>query len=111
MTDKQRILDTEKAIEMLPLAADIYEKVGFESMKGKIKEKYKGKKNVDPVDPVLDSLKHIVRNAGKIKEEIFQIVSIAEGIEIEEVKSQSFGKTLKSLKEIFSDPELLELFK
>lgn len=106
-----RTIESEKVIDMLPFVVDIYEKLDFDKFRKDLKKKYAAKKKIDYLDPVIDSGKYILKNAPKVKDEIFSIVSIVEERSLEEVKNQSFFKTLNTLKEIFTDKDLMDFFK
>lgn len=109
------MINSEQAFELLPYAVDIYEKIDFDSYRKKVQADYKklnkqGKK-VDPTDAGIDAFKHILRNSTKVKEEFFEIVAIIDGKDVEEIRKQSFIKTVGTIKELFSDKELVSFFK
>ncbi|WP_209121508.1 hypothetical protein [Alkalihalobacillus sp. BA299] len=108
-------IDSEQVFDMLPYVADIYEKTGFDDYRKELKRKYKAKdvKDVDEfkLAAAIDAVKFILKNSVKVKDEFFNIVAIAEQKKLEEVKRQSFVKTIQSVKKIFSDPELVDFFK
>ena len=104
-------ISSEQAFDMLPYVVDIYEKLSFDKHIKTIQNKYKGKKNVDPIYPAIDATKYILKNSGKVKDEFFAIVSIASHKPVDEVKKQSYIETIRSVKRIFSDPELMDFFK
>lgn len=106
-----RTIESEKVIDMLPHVVDIYEKLKFDEFRKDLKKKYAPKKKYDYLDPVIDSGKYILRNAPKVKDEVFTIVSIVEDRPLEDVKKQSFFKTLNTCKEIFQDKDLMDFFK
>lgn len=110
MSEEQAI-NSEQAFDMLPYVADIYEKTRFDEYRKNLQERYKGKKNVDGLDPAIDATKYILKNSGKVKHEFFSIVAIAENRKVTEVKEQSYIKTVQAIKKIFSDPELVGFFK
>ena len=106
------MLSTEKAFDILPYISDIYEKIDF---KGFIKEYRENIKDADEGNQQLiaglDIFAFLMKQSGKVKEEFFNIVAIAEDKKVEEVKEQSFAKTLKTIKELFADKELTDFFK
>lgn len=106
------MLSTEKAFEILPYVSDIYEKIDLSEFIRKYQE---NKKEEDVANRQiiagLDLFSFVMKQSGKVKEEFFNIVSIVEDKEIEEVKKQSFGKTLKVIKDLFADEELSDFFK
>ena len=105
------MLSTEKIFDMLPGVVVLYEKLDIDGYRKRIAEKNKGKKNINNEAIGIDLLKYILKNSVKVKEEVFEIVSIFEGKTVEEVKIQSFMKTFNTLKEIFSDTETTDFLK
>jgi len=103
-------LDTEKALDLLPHIVDVYDKLNVDSYIKKTKAKNKGKK-VEAELAGIDLFKYVMKNIGKAKEEIFEVVSILEEKTVAEVREQSIFETIKSIKAIFNDEELVELFK
>lgn len=110
-----RAIDSEQMFDMLPFVVDIYDKINFDKYRKDLQKKYKEKKKenkkVDPLDAAIEATKFILKNSPKIKEEFFNIVAISDRKKVWEVKKQPFTKTLKSIKQIFSDPELMGFFK
>jgi archaellum component FlaC len=104
------MLTTEKVFDMLPMVVDIYEKLELDIYRKKIAEENKGKA-VDKNQVGIDAFKYIIKNIGKVKEEVFQIVAAFEEKTIEEIKNQSFTDTINSFKEIFSNKEAMHFFK
>lgn len=109
--DKAKKISSEQVFDMLPYVVDIYEKVNFDKYRKDVTKKYKGKKDIDFLEPAIDGAKYILKNSAKVKEEFFAVVAIAENKKVEEIKEQSFFKTVGTIKGIFSDPELLSFFK
>jgi len=105
------IFSTEKAFDMLPMVTVMYEKLDIDGYRKKLKAESKGKKDISANVIGIDLFKYILKSSGKIKEEVFEIVSIAEDMTIEEVKAQTFTKTIKTMKDIFTDKDTTELFK
>lgn len=105
------MITTNQVFDMLPMVVDLYDKLDLDGYRKKLSEENKGKKDVTAEGLGIDVFKYILKNSGKVKEEFFEIVSIFEDKTIEEVKAQSFGKTINSMKEIFTDKETTELFK
>ena len=104
------MLSTEKAFEIVPYFSDIYEKLEvkkfIETNQITIKEDDDFK--VMMLGIGLDIGNHILKNFGKIKDEIYIIVSIIDDIEVEEVKKQSFVKTLNTFKDLFKDKDTVD---
>lgn len=103
------MLTTEKALDMLPAFVDIYDKLDMDSYRKKAAEENKGKK-LDPMTIGIDGFKFVLKNSGKVKEEILEIVAAFEEKTIEEVRKQNFMITIKSFKEVFMDKEAVGFF-
>lgn len=104
------MLTTEKAFDMLPSFVDIYDKLDGDSYRKKIAEEGKGKK-LDETTVGINMFKYVLKNSGKVKQEIFEIVAVFEEKTIEEVKTQNFLITVKSFRDILSDKEVMGFFK
>lgn len=105
------MINSEKAFDMLPSVVDIYDKLDLDGYRKKIAEENKGKKDISNETLGIDLFKYVLKNSGKVKEEVFEIVAIFEEMPIEEVKAQSFMKTINTIKGIFSDQETTDFFK
>lgn len=108
-------MNSEKAFDMLPYAVDIFDKLKIDEY---VKENSKSAtgKTAEEIENIkketgLGLIKYILKNSAKVKEEFFSIVAIFEGITEEEAKKQGLAKTIKSIKSIFSDNELMDFFK
>lgn len=99
------MIETEKVYDMLPSVVTIYDKLDIDGYRKRTAAKNKDKKDLDPKSIGIDLFKYILKNSGKVKEEVFDVVAIFEGITSEEVRKQNFMTTINSLKEIFSDKE------
>lgn len=110
MSEKQ-FIDSEQAFDLLPYVADIYEKIDLDGYRKKVTNENKGEKDIDQQQVGIDAIKYVLKNSTKVKEEFFNIVAIAEHKTVAEVKKQSFIKTIQSIKNIFSDPDLVDFFK
>ena len=104
------MISTEKAFDMLPSVVDLYDKLGVDDYRKKMAEDNKGKK-LDQMTEGISLVKFILKNSGKAKEEVFEIVAVFEEKTVEEVKKQNFMITFNSFKAIFSDKEALSFFK
>jgi len=104
------MFNSEKAFDMLPSIVDLYDKLDLDGYRKKIAEEHKGKKDVNNKALGIDLFKYILKNSGRIKEEVFEIVAIVEEKSIKEVKAQSFIETINTIKEIFSDEETTDFF-
>jgi len=101
------MLNTDKAIDMIPYITEFYEKIDkkpFENMKSKSAEEV-GKKAI-----VL-----ILKNLPTFKNEIYSIVSLVCEKPVEDIKKQGIGETIKQFKAIYDDiakdKELQNFFK
>ena len=108
-------ISTEKVFDMLPHVVVVIDKL---DMKGYIlnnkelintKDKESAQKIVEAKG--FDFVIHILKNTGKVKEEVFEILSIVHEMPIEAVKAMPFGHTVKYLKELLQDTELMSFFK
>ena len=104
------MINSEQAFDMLPHVVDIYEKLDMDAYRRKMILKYKDKKNVDANKVGLEVTFYIVKNSGKVKEEFFSVVAIAERKTVDEVKAQSLAKTISTFKNVFTDKELMDFF-
>lgn len=113
------MISSEKAFDMLPHVSDIYEKIDMGKYIANkkfevVKNKAKNKEEVDEVKIMgygLDMFSYIMKNSPKVKDEFFNIVAIIEDKELEEVKAQPLGSTLKTIKLLFEDAETMIFFK
>ena len=104
------MVNSEQVFDMLPHVTDLYDKLDLDTYRKEMTQKYKGKE-ADKMEIGIEVFKYIFKNSHKVKEEVFSIVAVAEGKTIEEVKRQSFPKTILAIKTIFSDKELVDFFK
>lgn len=104
-------ITSEKAYDMLPYAVDIYDKLDLDGFRKKLNADNKGKEKIAPLDAGIQGLKYILKNSAKVKEEVFQIVALADDKDIKEVKAQSIVETLKTFKAIYSNKDLVDFFK
>lgn len=104
------MISTEKIFDMLPNVVDIWDKLDIDGYRKKIAGENKGKK-VDSEAIGINLIKYILVNTPKVKGEVFSMVAIFEDKTVEEVKAQNFGKTIKTVKDIFQDKELMDFFK
>lgn len=96
---------TEKAFDMLPVITILYDKLDIDGYTKKIKEQNKGKTDVNSELLGIDLFKYILKNSGKIKEEVFEVVAIIEEKTVDEIKAQNFMTTINTIKDIFQDKE------
>lgn len=94
---------------MLPYAADIYEKLKLQEY---IMENFTAKNDDDTTMKAgIDLFIYVMKRSPKVKEEIFNIVALAEDKNIDEVKAQPLVKTMATFKSIYQDKELVDFFK
>lgn len=101
------MINTDKAIDMIPYITEIYEKIDktpFRNMKNKSVEEV-GKK----------AMVLVLKGLPTFKNEIYNIVSLICEKEVEDIKKQGLGETIKQFKEIYddiaNDKELQDFFK
>ena len=102
------MVSSSKVFDMLPSVVVLYDKLGIDGYRKKIAAENKGKKNLNNEVLGIDLFKYILKNSGKIKEEVFEIVAIFEDKTVEEVKAQSFMTTINTVKDIFQDKETMD---
>jgi hypothetical protein len=103
------MISTETVFDMLPSVVILYDKLDIDGYRKRLAEKNKG--NMDAEKIGIDLFKYILKNSGKIKPEVFEIVATFEGKSVEEISSQSFMTTVNTLKDIFTDKETMDFFK
>jgi len=104
------LISTDKAFDLLPYAVTIFDKLQLGKYIADTKKSLKEEPKT-PLEAGLEVFQFVLKNSGKIKEEIFDIVAVVSEKPKEEIKKQSFAVTLNSFKEIFTDKELLNFFK
>ncbi len=104
------MLTNDQVFDMLPYVVDMWEKLDLDNYRKQVTAKNKGKE-VDKIGMGIEVFKHILKNSGKVKEEIFSMVGVVEGKTSDEMRNQSFGKTLLTFKMILSDSEAMAFFK
>lgn len=104
------MINTEKVFDILPVVVDLYDKLNLDEYRKKLQEENKIKA-LNQTELGIEIFKHILKNSAKVKENFFEIVSIFEDKTIDEVKKQSFAKTISTIKEIFIDKEMTDFFK
>lgn len=109
------MINTEKCIDVLPYAVDIFEKLELAKY---IREKQisvlgKSKEEIEELgeEAGFKFLSHICRNITTVKEELFNFVAVLQEKSVEEVKAQPIGETLKVFKEVLSNTEAVTFFK
>lgn len=110
MEEKNHVITSEQAFDLLPYVVDIYDKLNMDAYRKELQKKYKDKK-VDEMEVGIEVVKYVIKNAGKIKDEFFAIVSIIENRSVEDVKRQPFIQTILAIQKIFMDPDLMGFFK
>lgn len=105
------MFNTEKAFDMLPSVVVLYDKLDIDGYRKKIVEENKGKQDVNTELLGIDLFKHVLKNSAKVKQEVFEIVAVFEDKTVEEIKEQSFVKTINAVKAIFTDTETTDFLK
>lgn len=100
-------ITNDMAFDMLPYVMDGYEKIDINKC---LKDK-KFLKITDAKTRGNEIMKYTVKNMGKVKEEVYNIVAIIEGKEVEEIAKQNFFDTIKAIKELSKDKKLIDFFK
>jgi len=98
-------LKSEVVFDLLPYVVDMYDKLDIEKFAKGLK------KNITQKEAGTKVILYILKNSGKIKEEIFNIVAILEGITVEEAKALGIMKSINVIKELFLDDEVMGFFK
>lgn len=109
------MLTSEQVIDILPYAVEIFEKLDLRGYIVKNKGQAPDNTSKEKLEKLqkekgVEMMIHILRNASKAKEDIFALVAVLQGTTAEEVKRQSFVKTLSHVKEVLSDPEIMGFF-
>ena len=104
------MVSTEKVFDMLPVVVELYDKLDIDTYRKDLEKENVGKR-LNKNDLGINIFKYVLKNSLKVKNEFFEIASIFEEKTIEEVKAQSFGKTINVIKEVFTDKETLDFFK
>lgn len=107
----KKTVSTEKAFDMLPAVVTLYDKLDIDKYRKELAAKNKGKKDVNVETLGIDLFKYILKNSGKVKEEVFEIVATFEGKTPDEIKEQPLPKTIVSFKDLFQDDETMDFLK
>jgi hypothetical protein len=105
-------ISSEVVFDLLPFMIDIFDKLDVEK-EGKRLVKISKTKDIDVQKKEIgvNIIKYILKNSPKVKDEFFEVVSIVEGITIEEAKAQGIGKTIKTIQEVMGDEEIMVFFR
>ncbi len=96
---------------MLPSVVAMYDKLDMDGYREKIAKEIKGKEKPNEKILGIGLLKFVLANSAKVKTEIFEIVAVFEDKTVEEVKTQSFMKTINSVRTIFEDKDTTDFLK
>ena len=108
------MISSEKLFDMLPTTVIIYDKLDLDAYRLKIGEENKKRskeKKWSTRDFGISIAKYVLKNSQKVKEELFEMVSIMQEITLEEAKAQGPLKMINTLKEVFTDKEATDFFK
>lgn len=97
----------EKLINLAPVIADLKPKIQENAEVNEFMQKYKQNENKDNLDFMLAFLPVLYKY---YKDEIFNILAIWEGVTVEEIKNQSFAKTVASIKALVEDEDFKSFF-
>jgi len=108
-------ISTEKAFDMLPFVVEIIDKLDIKTEGKRIAMRLK---EADP-EKAGDDLKYEIgieiimyvgKNMKKVKEDFFGLVAVASDVDIETAKARPLSESIKILKDIFMDKELMDFF-
>lgn len=105
-------ITNDMAFDMLPHAVEIFEKLDLVNYVKKNKVIVKDKTQKDKIsdEKALEFIMHIAKNAKKIKNQVFEIVAIANNKTADEVAKENFFNTIKTFKEILQSQDMLTFF-
>lgn len=101
------LITTEQALDMLPFAADLIEKLDIIN-KG---TEFANNKDKSTTIVGMELVLYIIRNISKVRKEMLNIVAIAENKTAEEVSEQGIGDTISTFKKILENSDLMGFFK
>ena len=97
---------------MLPYVVDIYEKLDLKTyVKNNLIKAKKGKTEELQLQAGIDLFLFVLKNTPKIKNEVFEIVALAQDKEVDEIRQQPLFNTISTFKGIFENKELVDFFK
>lgn len=108
------MLTTEQCFDMLPYVADIIEKLGLEKVIEESREqvkKSKASKDEKSREMGYKVMVHVVKKSSECKESFFPMLAILMDTTEEKAKQSSIGDTIKALKQIFEDTEVMDFFR
>jgi hypothetical protein len=98
----------DKLINIAPIIADIRPKLQKDKKFKEFIENYKnGEDKTDNVDFVLKLLPVFLKD---YKKEVYELLAIICDKSVEEVEEQSFGQTVKTIKELLADDDFKSFF-
>lgn len=104
------MISTEKALDLLPYAVEVYEKIKLDEYIAK-KRKIYTKEPVTQMEAGIEMFKYACKQSAKIKDEIIEMAAIIADKPAQEIRKQSVMLALDSLKEVFLDKDLINFFK
>ena len=108
------MITTEKAFDLLPYVADIFDQLDLEKVldeKRAEAKKQKGTAEERQKALGLSMIMHIIKNTDKCKKSFFPMISILCDCTEEEAKQKPISETIAALKSLFADEELMGFFK
>ena len=104
------MISSEKVFDMIPTFVGIYRKLEINEYKNKLSKDLKNKKNVNKDTMGGELLLYVLENSPKIKEEIYEIVSIFEDKTVEETKAEDVLITFNTFKNLLTDKDTMDFF-
>lgn len=104
------IITTEKAFDVLPFVGDIADKLKLADEVEKMTKKFNNNKT-GQMSAGIQLSTFVIRNIGKVKKEVFEILSIIDNKTTKEIREQDIQVTIKRVMELVTDAKLMELFK
>jgi len=93
------MIETDKALDIFPVLGNIIEKLDIKEL------------GTDGKKAGTKIFKTVLTKVPAIKKELYEIVNIISGTGTEEIKKQSFGKTITAFKQVTDDPDLMDFIK
>jgi len=106
------MISNDKAFDMLPHAVEIFEKLDIQTYINEHKIEIDGDADRDALtqEQGMQLIKYVLRHASEVKEEVFNIVAIAEDMAVDEVREAGISTTITTFKNLLQDKELMGFF-
>ena len=109
MEKAKLVVTSEQIYDVLPTVVTIYKKIGLKEYRNRLAIENKSKKNIDGASLSIDLFMFVLEQSKDIKEELFEIVGVCEGLTIEEAKLLPPGEMISSLKKLFMSKDAIDL--